>query len=356
MRARQTDPILAQRSRWPLFVAGLVVGAVGLGVAQRALDSEDSVALVDESVILTTVDVTTADLLEEIEWAGTLDFTGRTTVSRSAGTVTGVVETGTTVEQGDPLIEVDGEPVVLFIGATPFFRTLAEDMEGPDVFELESNLVALGYDPDNTVTVDETFTYNTGLMVQRWQEAIGVEITGTVDADAGVVVGSPMVMLASADVGDQADGVLLELAPPSDMVVTVPVAVADADEWVLGDEAVVLLADDSSFDAVVTVIGTEITADDDGRTLDVTLEPVGSPPDLFDGAVTVTTIGDAVRGATVVPTRALVALAEGGFAVEVVDAGGTSTLVGIEIGAFDDGIVEVVTGDLSAGDAVVVPQ
>lgn len=354
MRGR--DATSVPRRRWPLFVAGLAVGAVGLGVAQRVLDSEDSVNAVEAPVSLTIVEVTTADLLEEVEWAGTLDFTGRTSMSRSAGIVTGVVEIGTTIEQGDRLIEIDGDPVVLFIGATPFFRALAEDTEGPDVFELESNLVALGYDPDNTVTVDETFTYNTGLMVQRWQEAIGVEITGTVEADAGVIAASPMVLLSSPDVGDQANGVLLELAPPSDMVVTVPVAVADADEWELGDEAIVLLADESSFDAVVTVIGTEITADDEGRTLDVTLEPVGSTPDLFDGAVTVTTIGEEVRGATVVPTRALVALAEGGFAVEVVDAAGISTLVGIEIGAFDDGIVEVVSGELATGDAVVVPQ
>lgn len=354
MRSREASS--TERRRWPLFVAGLVVGAVGLGVAQRVSDTEDSEDTVEIPVSLTTVDVATADLLEEIEWAGTLDFTGRISVSRSAGIVTGVVEIGTTIEQGDRLVEVDGEPVVLFIGETPLFRTLAQDMEGPDVFELESNLVALGYDPDNTVTVDETFTYNTELMVQRWQEAIGVEITGTVEADAGVVAASPMVLLSSPDVGDQANAAPLELAPPSDMVVTVPVAVADADEWELGDEATVLLADESSFDAVVTVVGTEITADDDGRTLDVTLEPVGSPPDLFDGAVTVTTIGEEVRGATVVPTRALVALAEGGFAVEVVDAAGNSTLVGIEIGAFDDGIVEVVAGELAIGDAVVVPQ
>lgn len=346
----------AQRRRWPVFVIGLAVGAAGFGIAQRLLDSEDAETDVEEAVTLTTVEVAIGDLLEEVEWDGALDFTGRTSVTRTAGTVTGVVETGTTIGQGDQLVEVDGEPVVLFVGETPFFRTMAEDVEGPDVYELEFNLVALGYDPDGTVTVDETFTYNTSLMVERWQEAIGVEVTGIVEADAGVVLASPMVLLSSPEVGDQANGVLVELAPPSDMVVTVPVAVADADDWQLGDEASVLLADESSFDAVVTLIGTEITADDDGRTIDVTLEPVGTTSGLFDGAVTVTTIGEEVRGATVVPTRALVALAEGGFGVEIVDAGGVATLIGIEIGAFDDGIVEVVAGEIAAGDLVVVPQ
>jgi hypothetical protein len=56
-----------------------------------------------------------------------------------------------------------------------------------------------------------------------------------------------------------------------------------------------------------------------------------------------------------VPVTALVALAEGGYGVEVVDSRG-SRLVGVEIGMFSDAddLVEV-TGDLDEGDEVVVP-
>ena len=52
-----------------------------------------------------------------------------------------------------------------------------------------------------------------------------------------------------------------------------------------------------------------------------------------------------------VPVEAVLALAEGGYAVEVVD-GATTHLVGVELGPFVDGQVEVV-GDVAEGDTVV---
>ena len=59
-----------------------------------------------------------------------------------------------------------------------------------------------------------------------------------------------------------------------------------------------------------------------------------------------------------VPVEALLALAEGGYAVEVVasDGGeGSTRLVAVEVGTFADGLVEV-TGDVAPGDVVVVPR
>ena len=55
------------------------------------------------------------------------------------------------------------------------------------------------------------------------------------------------------------------------------------------------------------------------------------------------------------PVNALVALLEGGYAVERV-ADGTSTLVGVELGIFQDGWVEVRADGLDEGDAVAVPS
>ena len=60
------------------------------------------------------------------------------------------------------------------------------------------------------------------------------------------------------------------------------------------------------------------------------------------------------RDALVVPVAALLALAEGGYAVEVVDETGHH-LVGVRLGAFADGLVAV-TGDVRAGQHVVVPK
>ena len=58
------------------------------------------------------------------------------------------------------------------------------------------------------------------------------------------------------------------------------------------------------------------------------------------------------------PVNALLALLEGGYAVEVVAADGTTHLVGVETGMFQDGWVEieVPSGGLAEGDKVVVPS
>ena len=55
-----------------------------------------------------------------------------------------------------------------------------------------------------------------------------------------------------------------------------------------------------------------------------------------------------------VPVEALLALAEGGYALERPDG----SLVGVETGAFADGYVAVTptSGDLAEGDEVVVPS
>ena len=71
--------------------------------------------------------------------------------------------------------------------------------------------------------------------------------------------------------------------------------------------------------------------------------------------VQITTAG--VKNALIVPVTALVGRSGGGFAVEVVRAGGRRELVAVQLGLFDDadGLVQV-EGDLRAGDRVVVPS
>ena len=65
-----------------------------------------------------------------------------------------------------------------------------------------------------------------------------------------------------------------------------------------------------------------------------------------------------VTDATVVPVEALLALAGGGYAVEVVAPNGTHRLVRVSLGLFDDdaGVVQVTDTDLAPGQRVVVPS
>jgi len=64
-----------------------------------------------------------------------------------------------------------------------------------------------------------------------------------------------------------------------------------------------------------------------------------------------------VHNVLAVPVTALLALAGGGYAVEVVTTDGTHQLVSVAAGLFDDaaGLVQVTGSGLAAGLHVVVP-
>jgi hypothetical protein len=74
---------------------------------------------------------------------------------------------------------------------------------------------------------------------------------------------------------------------------------------------------------------------------------------LDQAPVDVRAVSEAVENVLAVPVSALLALAEGGYAIELVDGTGT-TLVSVDPGFFADGWVEI-TGDVQVGDVVVVP-
>ncbi len=343
--------------RWPILLAGLTLGAVGALAGQKWLVSaDDAGASTTEVAELSTVEATVTDLIEEVEWGGVLDYTGQTSLEGAGGTITGIVEPGSLLDQGDVIVEIDATPVIALYGDVPLYRTMSNGDIGADVLQLETNLVALGYDPYGTVTVDETFTYNTELMVDRWQEDLGIEPTGVVEVGDAVMLDGPVVVVASPVVGSAATGSIVTLAPQSGLTVTVPVAATDADEWSVGETVTVILADESERQGEVVEVGTEITTDQDGSTLDISIDLGAGAVGMLEGPVVVRTTGEQILDAIVVPTRALVALAEGGFAVEKTDGSGTTQLVSVEIGSFDDGLVELTSGDVSPGDLIVVPQ
>ena len=64
-----------------------------------------------------------------------------------------------------------------------------------------------------------------------------------------------------------------------------------------------------------------------------------------------------VPSALAVPVTALLAQSGGGYAVEVVNAGGINHLVPVSLGLFDDadGLVQVSGSGLAVGQQVVVP-
>jgi multidrug efflux pump subunit AcrA (membrane-fusion protein) len=275
------------------------------------------------------------------------------------------------------LSQLVAEPtfVTIFYGDAASWRTLSlGSSPGSDIRQLEENLAALGYDPESAIVIDDVFDEATEQAVMRWQESLGTTVDGSVAASdilytlGPVKAGSPT---AGIKLGNaiSAGASLIELVPVSrvsldstvneaeestqQIVVSMPVDDRDLVEE--GSEVVVELADGTEVDAVVASIGSPVTGDS-GSTVEVVVVPVEPIDDSWTGTnVSVVVTTQLVQQVLAVPVSALVALVEGGYAVEVLEADGSTQLIAVETGMFADGLVEISSGGLSEGMNVVVP-
>lgn len=310
--------------------------------------------------------VTRRDLVERDELDATLGYGATTVVSvPRPGTVTALAGTGTVVDRGQVLAEVDERPTVVLIGARPAWRSLSEGVaDGADVAQIEENLVTLGHGSGRTLTVDETWTAATTAAVKRWETTLGVSQDGIVElGDVVFLPGAVRVVTHEVDVGGAAGGPVVSVSSTA-RTVTVDL---DARRQALmgpGQAVEVVLADGTVVGAAVASVATVVdppASEGASATVKVviTLEDESSAGGLDQAPVTVRVVAVAASAVLTVPLDALLALAEGGYAVERApgdDAGSgiAPDLVAVELGAFADGFVEV-TGALSEGDEVVVP-
>jgi len=288
----------------------------------------------------------------------------RAKLDQLRGTVTWLPDEGTIVERGGALYELDGEPSgILMYGTRPAWRTMTEGVAGEDVRQLQENLIALGFEADG-LTATGTFDAATTAAVNAWQKGLGRAESGTIElGDVVFQAGAVRVAGHSVSVGDTVTaGAQVLSGTSTERVVTVAL---EADQQALvssGDEVDIDLPDDTTTTGHVAEVGTVATASDaqSTPTIDVSIvldDPAASGTiDQAPVAVLITTISR--ENVLAVPVNALLALIEGGYAVEVVAADGTTHLVGVDTGIFQDGWVEIdPTGDgLAEGDKVVVPS
>jgi hypothetical protein len=327
----------------------------------------------DPAPARTTATVAVRDLVETETLAGTLGFgETRQLPTNTTGIVTALPEEGAVVGFGDALFEVNGLPVVLLEGATPQHRPFEDGMaDGPDVTQFEQNLVDLGYAADLDLTVDEEFTDTTADAIEAMFDQLGITDPDDDDDDIrrvelGLVVFSPTAVRVggtNVEVGASITPAVSVLnVTDTEQAITIAL---DANDRALLDEGTTVTVELPGGGQVPGEV-VEV-ADVATRTLDPATgefsDPViavevrfteGDPAEGFDAApVDVIVTETVTAGVLSVPAAALIALAEGGYAVEVVD-GATTRLVGVEIGTFVDDIVQV-SGELAEGDEVVIP-
>lgn len=355
------------------WVALGVVTVAGIGLTAAAangfgFDPADT----DDRTPPATAEITRQDLVATTDEPGELVHTGESTL-RGTGVVTWLPSEGTVVERGGQLARLDEAPVVLLYGSIPAYRQLSSGTTGADVRQFEENLSALGY---TGFDVDDAFTWATAEAVMNWQSDLGLEETGVVEPSRLHYAAGPVVVTElAAAVGDMAGGELLTVAG-RDRVVTVDLDEADRGHATVGAAVEVSLPDGTTFTATITAVKTVVVPGDEsptGDSEDTTVVRVTVTPDdpaaisaAGSSTATVAFTADRRDDVLTVPVTALLALAEGGYGVEVLDddgeagaeaSGGASTrLEAVETGLFADGRVEVSGSGIAEGDRVVIPE
>jgi len=341
-----------------------VAGGVFLLTANRTAASSTTTTVAAPEADREFATVQVQSLSDTKDFDATVGYGDEWTMPFTAnGTVTARRDAGTIVGAGEPVIWVNTLPLFFAEGTLPLYRELqrttirrpgvkAHPLSGDDVAQLQRFLIAGGFDDDGRLEADGVFGKETERAVKAWQKANDLDQTGRITG--AYLVFSPTSVRVNSEprIGDRFDGVRVT-APTQEIVVRT----GRRDSRYLKKGAPVRIEygdDDESVEG--TVAKTEEVHDpDSGQTLlKATITPSRPlPADL--AAATVVGTGIAVRDALTVPVRALVALSEGGYAVEVETASGGTELRKVEVGEILEGFA-VVAGNVSDGDRVVVPE
>lgn len=365
-----SDTEVPRRGRRRALVIGTGATAVVIGAGTAAAVGFGGGAApepADSTLPPATATAERTTLTETEKVPGTLGYgTAHPLTAHAGGVLTWLPAAGSTIGRGKPLYEVDELPITMLRGSIPAYRPLSTGVSGKDVRQLEENLNALGY---TGFTVDDSYTGQTADAVRDWQADLGRAETGMVQPGEIVVLpGDVRVAGTVATPGDPATGKLLDYTATT-RTVTVALDVAKQQLVERGIAATVTLPDGTSVPGTVSDVGTVASAPPaqgaqsgapqqesaDPATIDVvvTVADQAKLGTLDSAPVDVTLVSQRRPDVVAVPVGALVALAEGGYGVQVVH-GGSTRYVAVETGLFADGEVEV-TG-IEPGTVVGVPR
>ena len=286
-------------------------------------------------------------------------------------TFTALPSAGQIIRRGQSLYEIGGQPVLLLYGSVQPTRAFIAGMSaGPDVAELNANLQALGYGGEGLPAGDE-FTAATAAAIRALQSAHGASVTGE------LLLGSVAFHPGAVRVTSVTPTVGATVMPGPVLAITstarqVKLAL-DASEQgsvKVGDVVAITLPDNQSTPGTITYVSSVATTpssagsghggeEESAPTVEVDATPSNpaATGHLDQAPVNVEITTERVENVLAVPVDALLALAGGGYAVEVAERR-VHRLVAVTVGLFDDaeGVVQVSGRGLSAGQLVVVPE
>jgi peptidoglycan hydrolase-like protein with peptidoglycan-binding domain len=363
-----------------LAALAIVIGASAGGSSQSASGDPPATARVERGRLALQVSATGT-----LTYAAQADGSRYSVVNQATGVLTALPSVGDVIKCGQVLYRVRGHPVPLLCGRTPLYRTVSEGLKGWDVKELNRNLMNLGYADGAELDPSGYFGSETRSALKDLKGDLGLAQTGSLDPDQAVVLPGPLrISSVSATLGAAAQpGAPIAEATSTARRVEVDLEPSQAEGVKVGDRASITLPNNRTTPGVVRRIGTLVvdngsdsgtgsgsgsgSGSDSGSSggssgtatvpIFIKLKRIRDARGIQEAPVQVAIITGRVTHALSVPVTALLARAGGGYAVEIVDAGGERQLVTVELGAFDhaNGLVQVRGPGLRAGQRVVVP-
>jgi HlyD family secretion protein len=364
-------------ARGPAVIAVGAALAATAGFAGRGLwPGASRPATATSAVPVATATVVRTDVAASQVVAGTLGYQGAFSVVNEVGPgiVTWLPSAGSVVRRGQPLFQLSGQPTFLLYGAVPAWRAFGPGMtSGPDVVELQRNLASLGFHPGQA---DGQFGWSTEAAIERWQQARGLVVTGTIPLGQVTFLPGPLRITAvTAPLGvPAAVGTAVLSGTSASPAVFVYLAVGGP-QVRRGDAVLVTMPDGTttvhglvaSVGRVAVIAagtgagvgaGTQGSSGTPSAAVPVTIAIPRSrlPAGLDQAPVQVAITAQRDTNILAVPVTALLALPGGGYAIRV--SGPVPRLIAVTTGLFDDatGLVEVTGHGLAAGLAVQVAQ
>jgi hypothetical protein len=372
-----------------LVAAALLAAAASVAIWSRGVDAAEKPHT--DKIAVQTVEIIRTDLSTRRTLTGSLGYgLPRVVKGGRDGVVTSLPRPGQVLKRGAVVYRVNDDPVPLFYGSVPLYRTLSEPgTVGRDVATVLENLKALGYAtgvqprpgdkvtapdpapepqpstraPDSGTPAPTRVTVRAGesvltaaliRAVRRWQRDVGMPEDGVLSVgDLVVLPGAVRVDTVPAVVGDSAAGELMSVTRTKKVVTARPDAAA-AGSMSKGDHVTLRMPDGVEASGRIGSIANVATAAADQepgspQQVTVTIDLTGKASKLDGGDVEINFKGKTRTEVLAVPVNALLALREGGYALQLPD----DTLLPVETGLFAMGLVEVTGEGLREGLAVV---
>jgi Putative peptidoglycan binding domain len=256
-----------KRSTWVLAAAAVLAAIATVGGVAVTSGAKPATAAAQPAPA-NTAQVEKRTLSATVPQDGTLTYRARSdgspysVINQARGTYTKLPSLGQVIHQGHVLYRVNDGPVVLLYGPTPAYRTLSAGATGPDVAELNADLVALGYaTPSQLSRTSASFGSATTTAVEKLQAAVGVPQTGTLTLGQAVFEPTAVrVTTVSAQSGGGAQtGETVLQGTSTTREVQVALDASQQTSVAVGDKVSITLPNNQTTPGVVSSVGTVAT-------------------------------------------------------------------------------------------------